>query len=1127
MGVSIDVWRQRIGTFIMPSAKSAGDSIQLEAVFPARSWHPGIGIWTFVIIMAAVAIGCSTVLLVPPRFCKLQTCADVELNPGPTPLISDEVLELLKVMDFSFKPLQHDFMNKHMVQLIQLKGKNGSCADLVKWMNAFLPAPLVSSEGVDWPKKINTQAKAILTKKTLLQKTTSEAGKMALQEWENTKYVLPTTTGPRPRKAAQPSFFDINEVKKENETLNDENEKLKLENDDLKQKQKCLLERPSPHKESVAKRRESYSKKQVTNLRKERNKLRKKLDSKLDSAGGKRKKMQSKIKQLSKDLTKSEVTASNLCEQAEATEDELLLRISNLEERIRELEDFNADLLSQLEESKSGLVHLMEVKQSTGKKTYTAETRKCVYKLLEYHVSFGLVGPVIKAVLSMLGKTADQLPSDRCVSTMGKERLLFSQHQLTELTQKENLTLATDETPKCGDYYMAYTLSDDTGDSYVLGMRDIVSKSAEDTLTTLKMILDDISAIHNGHKQENEKEDVGMALLCQIKNTMSDRAATEAKFNDMLKTYREECLPLFKKGWESFTEDAKLKLAEMNNFFCGLHLLVSMAETISTSFKNFEDIHLEGEIVGAPTLAGLRTQTGTESGTVRLVRTMCKAFAKGGDEKAGCHRHWKTYLRKLGRTKLLLQNFRGNRFNIVFLLGGCVYHLRTIAQDFLKKVFGTPNLLLKAVQADLQVPVYQAGCRVLGLLNKLITAPLWRITESEGHILDMCNTYTQLDKFLQECIADRNKLVQFAHGDLSCFSEEIVTKDQVFLSVTRHDEHDQIVYSLLQHTFIALQQLITRVTKEYLPAGKYNDLQNDESFRKDTISAPKHNKLPERIFGYLDFLLEKRPNVAAITNEAQIMFVFNKTAKYIENMPKEEFESKLQQIITTARNEMVIKAKQRENDKNKTLLKKQEEKQQKLETQRKNELKRRENLATTVIDATLWQNRETVVEKMEQCTCESERHEALKKQIQFRRKMLLQYLPGDNKFFFTYKDPNTSKYKPRPHSELQEHLYKFIDAALSVEEGQTVQKINTGGAVIKEAIPLLVGKTVIHTMVDENDKRVPYLARVISQVPGFPTWFNITYKDDNYQIVYSYELVKDYKDGDLEIVVDGDLETVS
>lgn len=217
------------------------------------------------------------------------------------------------------------------------------------------------------------------------------------------------------------------------------------------------------------------------------------------------------------------------------------------------------------------------------------------------------------------------------------------------------------------------------------------------------------------------------------------------------------------------------------------------------------------------------------------------------------------------------------------------------------------------------------------------------------------------------------------------------------------------------------------------------------------------------------------------------MYIFNKTSEYIDKMPKEEFENNYRNYNSTKWKRLVRQSNVK--------IKKQEEKTPKqLATQRENEFKRRENLASTVIDASLWQNRETVVNKMEQCTRESERQE-------------------------------TCRYKPKPHSELQEHLYKFINAAMSVEEGQSVEKINTGDGRLTKTTALLVGKIVIHTMLEDNE-RVPYLGRVISQVPGFPTWFNITYDDGNYESVYSYELVNDYHDGDLEIVVDGDLETV-
>lgn len=40
---------------------------------------------------------------------------------------------------------------------------------------------------------------------------------------------------------------------------------------------------------------------------------------------------------------------------------------------------------------------------------------------------------------------------------------------------------------------------------------------------------------------------------------------------------------------------------------------------------------------------------------------------------------------------------------------------------------------------------------------------------------------------------------------------------------------------------------------------------------------------------------------------------------------------------------------------------------------------------------------------------------------------------------------------------------------------------------------------------------------VISQVPGFPEWYNIVY-DEEGDIVSTYQLMDDYNSGDLELV---------
>ena len=45
-----------------------------------------------------------------------------------------------------------------------------------------------------------------------------------------------------------------------------------------------------------------------------------------------------------------------------------------------------------------------------------------------------------------------------------------------------------------------------------------------------------------------------------------------------------------------------------------------------------------------------------------------------------------------------------------------------------------------------------AGCKVLGILNKLITAPLRRITEQKEHTPQMCDIYLKMDSYFDECL---------------------------------------------------------------------------------------------------------------------------------------------------------------------------------------------------------------------------------------------------------------------------------------------------------------------------------------------------------------------------------------
>ena len=117
-----------------------------------------------------------------------------------------------------------------------------------------------------------------------------------------------------------------------------------------------------------------------------------------------------------------------------------------------------------------------------------------------------------------------------------------AQRQLTEILTQEGQhnVLHTDGTSKFGHKYAGYQIATEQ-DTYTLGIRETASGSAQTTLDTLQEILDDLTcaaAVKKGVGTET-----GKIILSKIKSTMSDRAATEKAFNDLLSQYRSEILP--------------------------------------------------------------------------------------------------------------------------------------------------------------------------------------------------------------------------------------------------------------------------------------------------------------------------------------------------------------------------------------------------------------------------------------------------------------------------------------------------------------------------------------------------------------------------------------------------------
>ena len=106
----------------------------------------------------------------------------------------------------------------------------------------------------------------------------------------------------------------------------------------------------------------------------------------------------------------------------------------------------------------------------------------------------------------------------------------------------------------------------------------------------------------------------------------------------------------------------------MFHYFCGMHLLVNMAENVTEAFRLFENANDTSD---------------NESCTVGLVRTACKAFSRWACEKSGCPLHFSSYLKQhsIDSNPLI-----GNHHNVLFTNGGRVYQLNEHIVNFLRKV---------------------------------------------------------------------------------------------------------------------------------------------------------------------------------------------------------------------------------------------------------------------------------------------------------------------------------------------------------------------------------------------------------------------------------------------------------
>ena len=176
-------------------------------------------------------------------------------------------------------------------------------------------------------------------------------------------------------------------------------------------------------------------------------------------------------------------------------------------------------------------------------------------------------------------------------------------------------------------------------------------------------------------------------------------------------------------------------MANVNQAFCGLHYLIGLAGQAETCLKVWERILFNDQKVRSPCHGGY---SNGKSAMTRLIQIVCKSVQERGCEKSGQMVSFASYVKdEFDIILSTLFPFLGNRFTILFLNGAGVYLLYDMLLDFYRKIELNKKKLLEAVHWDLNVFAYRVGWRALGLIEKLITGPLWKIMNCENYILGL------------------------------------------------------------------------------------------------------------------------------------------------------------------------------------------------------------------------------------------------------------------------------------------------------------------------------------------------------------------------------------------------------
>lgn len=217
----------------------------------------------------------------------------------------------------------------------------------------------------------------------------------------------------------------------------------------------------------------------------------------------------------------------------------------------------------------------------------------------------------------------------------------------------------------------------------------------------------------------------------------------------------------------------------------------------------------------------------------------------------------------------------GHRFNIQFLIAARVFSLRDSIREFIRFAYTMENLG-ELLSDDLVLVQLQ----VLGLLDQLVTGPLWRIAENLG-VIEAGMYHRDLLVYIDACIDSPSK---FFSGECPTLttppSFTLFNEEGTLLQALVNPSPSPLACDVAVRVLRACAEYLRDVLRQTMSGGEYSNPSSEVASAIE--SAPPTNRAVESAFAYMDFLYHKAPFARFFRRDALTCFVLNHVSRWLD-----------------------------------------------------------------------------------------------------------------------------------------------------------------------------------------------------------------------------------------------------